>query len=74
MHGEVYVLGKDFLVNLAGGRFAKLGVALIVEPGSAAPAEGGAHGERLKKRIVATVKKKFDVHIEDVLLTDVAVQ
>ena len=114
VHGEVYVLGKDFLVNLDGGRFARLGVALIVEPGSTAPAEaahGGAPAEptegygalpqealvrdlvtdeltdarageltsrkgrkRLKKRIVATVKKKSDVHIEDVLLTDVAVQ
>lgn len=114
VHGEVYVLGKDFLVNLAGRRFAKLGVALIVEPGSAAPAEGD-HGaapaeppegygalpqealvrdivtdeltdarageltsrkgrQRLKKRIVARVKKTSDVHITGVLLTDVAVQ
>ena len=42
--GEVYVLPKDFLVNLSGGRFAKLGVALVLAEGfSAAPA--GGHGE-----------------------------
>ena len=44
VHGDVYVLGKDFLINLEGGRYAKLGVALVVEDGSAAPAEAGGHG------------------------------
>ena len=44
IHGDVYVLGKDFLVNLDDGRFAKLGVAIVVAPGTAAPAEGGGHG------------------------------
>jgi flagellar basal body-associated protein FliL len=40
--GEVYVLPKDFLINLNGGRFAKLGVALVLAEGfSAAPAGGG---------------------------------
>ena len=29
--GTVYVLPKEFLVNLADGRFAKLQVALVVE-------------------------------------------
>ena len=43
IHGEVYVLGKDFLVNLADGHFAKLGVAIVVDHGAAAPAEGGGH-------------------------------
>lgn len=42
IHGDVYVLGKDFLVNLAQGSYAKLGVAIVVEPGAAAPAAG--HG------------------------------
>ena len=115
VHGEVYVLGKDFLVNLKDGGFAKLGVALLVEPGTAAPAAAGAHGaaaseppagygtlpqealvrdivtdaltnaevrdlvsrparEKLKKHIVSVIKKRSDVHIEDVLLTDLAVQ
>ncbi|UTI64682.1 flagellar basal body-associated FliL family protein [Paraconexibacter antarcticus] len=40
--GEIYVLPKDFLLNLADGKFAKLDVALIFKPGfSAAPAAGG---------------------------------
>lgn len=30
VHGSVYVLGKEFLVNLADGRFAKLTVALVL--------------------------------------------
>lgn len=40
--GEVYVLPKDFLLNLADGKFAKLGVALVFKEGyTAAPAAGG---------------------------------
>ena len=114
VHGEVYVLAKDFLVNLEGGRFAKLGVALIIEHGTAAPPADGAHAapaepvegygtlpqealvrdiitdvltdseaedltsrsgrHEVKDRIVKTIKKGTDVHIEDVLFTDVAVQ
>jgi flagellar FliL protein len=42
--GEVYVLPKDFLVNLKGGHFAKVNVALIIKEGfTAIPAAG--HGE-----------------------------
>ena len=44
IHGDVYVLGKDFLVNLADGHYAKLGVAIVVDHGAAAPAGGGGHG------------------------------
>ena len=44
IHGEVYVLGKDFLVNLADGHYAKLGVAIVVDHGASAPAGGGGHG------------------------------
>jgi flagellar FliL protein len=114
IHGDVYVLGKDFLVNLSGGHFAKLGVALVVEHGTAAPAEGG-HGtapakppegygtlpqeaavrdivtdtltdieqreltsragrEALKERIKKRIAQSTDVHVEDVLFTDVSVQ
>lgn len=40
VHGEVYVLPKEFLVNLADGRYAKLSVALVVEPQE----EAGGHG------------------------------
>jgi flagellar basal body-associated protein FliL len=39
--GTVYVLPKEFLVNLADGRFAKLQVALVVEHPAAA---AGGHG------------------------------
>jgi flagellar FliL protein len=44
VEGEVYVLPKDFLVNLADGRFGKLSVALVFDHGfTAAPAGGGEH-------------------------------
>jgi flagellar basal body-associated protein FliL len=37
--GQVYVMPKDFLINLADGRFAKVDVGFIFKPGySAAPA------------------------------------
>jgi flagellar basal body-associated protein FliL len=41
VRGDVYVLGKDFLVNLEDGHYAKLGVAIVVEHGAAAPAGKG---------------------------------
>ncbi len=41
VHGEVYVLPKEFLVNLADGRYAKVQVALVVEPHEGG---GGGHG------------------------------
>lgn len=40
--GEVYVLPKNFLINLKDGRFAKLDVALVLKPGH--PAAGHAGG------------------------------
>jgi flagellar FliL protein len=43
VHGEVYVLPKDFLVNLSDGRYAKLNVALVFDHGYTAAAAGG-HG------------------------------
>jgi flagellar basal body-associated protein FliL len=39
--GEVYVLPKEFLVNLSDGRFAKVQVGLVLEAGEAA-ANGAA--------------------------------
>lgn len=42
--GEVYVLQKDFLVNLKGGHFAKLNVALVLKEGYTAAGAAG-HGE-----------------------------
>ena len=46
VEGTVYILGKEFLVNLADGRFAKLTVGLLLDPEdhSTAPAESGGHG------------------------------
>jgi flagellar basal body-associated protein FliL len=43
LDGTVYVLGKDFLLNLSDGRYAKLSVALVLAPGQStgATAEGG---------------------------------
>ncbi len=49
IHGDVYVLGKDFLVNLADGHYAKLGIAIVVDHGAAAPAESGGHGAAAPK-------------------------
>jgi flagellar basal body-associated protein FliL len=48
VEGTVYVMPKEFLLNLAGGRYAKVTVALVLAPGqsagggegAAAPAEG----------------------------------
>ena len=36
--GAVYVLPKDFLINLAGGKFAKLNAALVLKEGYLAEA------------------------------------
>jgi flagellar FliL protein len=113
VHGDVYVLPKEFLVNLADGRYAKLSVALVVEPAEAAGGHGGGHGapsppegygtepqeaivrdlitdtltdasdsdlierhgrEEIKKKILKTIKKHTDVHVEEVLFPDVTVQ
>ncbi len=116
VEGTVYVLGKEFLVNLADGHFGKLTVGLVLSPKdhSTAPAEGG-HGaapptppegfgamhqeavvrdvitdaltglpqkdlvdgesrEALKEKVARDIKKRTDVHVEDVLFTDVTVQ
>jgi flagellar basal body-associated protein FliL len=43
VEGKIYILGKEFLVNLADGRFAKLTVALLLkedDTSAAAAAEG----------------------------------
>ncbi len=113
VHGEVYVLPKEFLVNLADGRFAKVSVALVVEPAHDAGG-GGGHGaaptppegygaepqeaivrdlitdeltnasdheliqregrEKIKKKILKSIKEHTDVHVDEVLFPDVTVQ
>jgi flagellar basal body-associated protein FliL len=108
--GQVYVLPKEFLINLSGGRFAKLSVGLVLDHSQATVAEGeetkppegfgtlpqeavirdlvtdsltdgsadslvSEKGrERLKSRLLLSIKKKTDVKVEEVLFTDVAVQ
>jgi flagellar basal body-associated protein FliL len=112
--GTVYVLPKEFLVNLADGRFAKLGVGIVLDledesialaaKDKEAPKAPEGFGplpqeavirdiitdtltdrdasslteregrERLKKKIIKVIRKRTDVHIDDVLFTDVAVQ
>lgn len=43
--GTVYVLPKEFLLNLSDGRYAKLNIALVLAPGQAsAPPAGGEGG------------------------------
>ena len=108
--GTVYVLPKEFLVNLADGRYAKLSVALVLEHltpaagghGGATPPEGyGSEPqealvrdlitneltdasdseliqregrEKIKKRILKSIKEHTDMAIEEVLFPDVTVQ
>ncbi len=42
--GTVYVLAKDFLINLSDGRYAKLSVALVLAPGQSTGAAAGGEG------------------------------
>ena len=110
--GTIYVLPKEFLINLNGGRFAKLSVGLVLDHSqptadtsshaATKPPEGfgtlpqeavirdlvtdtltdgsaeslvSEHGrEKLKSRLLVSIKKKTDVKVEEVLFTDVAVQ
>lgn len=116
VEGDVYVMPKDFLVNLKDGRFAKLNVSLVLEHGyhaeAVAAASGGGHATEapegygdlpqealvrnivtdsltnasasqlisrdarrtLKKTIAKDITSNTDVKVEEVLLTDVAVQ
>jgi len=45
IHGAVYVLPKEFLVNLSGGRFAKLGVGLVISHKDTSILEAAANKE-----------------------------
>ena len=114
VHGEVYVLAKQFLINLDQGKFAQLTVGLVLKEGkkpagdakpdkeAPKPPEGfgvmpqeavvrdvitdeltGLPASRLvnektrvkiKETVVAALKKRTDVPVEEVLFTDVTVQ
>jgi flagellar basal body-associated protein FliL len=117
--GEVYVMPKDFLINLSAGKFAKLDAALVLKEGYLAeavktalkasgekeagqpptgygtlpqeavvraiitdsltdePASRLVHEKsraKLQKTILRRLQKETDVKVEDVMLTDLAVQ
>jgi flagellar basal body-associated protein FliL len=114
IEGIVYVLPKEFVVNLDDGHFAKFNVALVLDHSQptapvaegheavAEPPEGYGTLEqeavirdivvdeasgvgsddltkrkkraKLKKRILKEIKSHSDVKVEEVLLTDIAVQ
>lgn len=44
VHGQLYVIPKEFLINLADQRYAKLTVALEVSHDEVLVAEAGGHG------------------------------
>jgi flagellar basal body-associated protein FliL len=115
VEGTIYVLPKEFVVNLADGRYAKFNVAMVLDHSQAtAPAPAGGHEapvappegygtleqeavvrdivtdevsgataddlvkrkmrSRLKKRILKQLLGHTDVKVQEVLLTDIAVQ
>jgi flagellar FliL protein len=45
VEGTVYVMPKEFLLNLAGGRYAKLTVALVLAPGQSTGSEAATPPE-----------------------------
>jgi flagellar protein FliL len=46
--GEVYVLPKEFLINLAENRFAKLGVGIVISEKDTSLADAAANKEAVK--------------------------
>lgn len=44
IEGTIYVLPKEFLVNLKDGRYAKLNLALVLDHGQSTAAAGGHEG------------------------------
>lgn len=64
VEGTVYILGKEFLVNLADNRFAKLTVALVLdEKDTSVPAAGGEGG--------STPPEGFGAMTEEAVVRDV---
>lgn len=114
VHGQLYVIPKEFVLNLADQRYAKLTVALVVPHDEVLVAEAGGHGggstapegwgtlpqeamirtlvtdtltgidgdkliepegrEKLAAKLAKKINKHSDVHAEEVLFTDIAVQ
>ena len=49
VHGTVYMLEKEFLVNLADGRFAKMQVGLVLAHDDVSTVAAGGHGRRARR-------------------------
>jgi flagellar basal body-associated protein FliL len=68
IEGEVYILGKEFLVNLADNRFAKLTVALVLdEKDTSVPAAGGEGGSAAPEGFGAMTE---EAAVRDVITND----
>ena len=113
VEGTVYMLQKEFLVNLADGRFAKMQIGLVLAHDDTSTVAAGGHetstppegygamsqegivrdlitaeltdatdkdliGEtgrdKLKEKILKSLKKYTDVKVEHVLFSDLTVQ
>ena len=72
--GNVYILGKEFLVNLADGRYAKLTVALVLDPkDTSTVAKGGETTTKVpelppKKAALPNVKELVSLRIDQDVL------
>jgi flagellar FliL protein len=64
IEGTVYVLGKEFLVNLADNRFAKLTVALVLDPKDESTAAKGGES-------AATPPEGFGTMTEEAAVRDI---
>ncbi|MGK2939733.1 MAG: flagellar basal body-associated FliL family protein [Solirubrobacteraceae bacterium] len=73
VEGEVYVMPREFLVNLADGRFARLNVALVFEHGYTAShaAEVAAKESGAGKKGAAKPVEGFGVLPQEPLLRDI---
>jgi flagellar basal body-associated protein FliL len=64
VEGTVYILGKEFLVNLADNRFAKLTVALVLDEKDTSVAAAGGEGG-------STAPEGFGPMTEEAVVRDV---
>jgi flagellar basal body-associated protein FliL len=69
VEGTVYILGKEFLVNLTGGRFAKLTVALVIDPKDT-EATAAAGGESAPKAPDGFGTMTQEAVVRDVITND----
>jgi flagellar basal body-associated protein FliL len=113
VEGTVYMLQKEFLINLADGRFAKMQIGLVLAHDDVSTVAAGGHEaasppegygamtqegivrdlitaeltdatdkdlieesgrERLKEKILKSLKKYTDVKVEHILFSDLTVQ